>query len=425
MPLAGLKPKIKGKEQIPSAQYAGPNILIISDDKTLPSNLECVLSRLNIKKRILKWEDLRKGDITTDEADLIILFLQDLQGREDILIKLIKVSEDRRSPILIVMEKAGSQLPAELISNPDIGPLHTCLRTESEEILYGRLLSIIEYTPYLAKLTEYAGNVERWAFSLNARFEELHQELRLAWRVQKDFLPKSLPQTKSIRFSSIYRPASWVSGDIYDVFRLDEEHIGVYIADVVGHGVAAGLITLFVKRALITKEIFDNSYRIIEPAEALEHLNKELIDLDLPEHHFITAFYGIINHKTLSFRFARAGHPFPFYVKNDGRILRISSEGPLLGVFENLKLQTSQIKLGCGEKIILYSDGLEQILSYGKIEKEEEEEQIRTDILEKELLRIKDLPAERFTENLNALLDCQESSLHPGDDVTVIVLETL
>jgi len=65
------------------------------------------------------------------------------------------------------------------------------------------------------------------------------QELRLDSRLQRDFLPKQLPTVGDIRFHVLYRPATWVCGDVYDVQRLDERFIGFYLADAVGHGVAA------------------------------------------------------------------------------------------------------------------------------------------------------------------------------------------
>src|SRR5258706_5028608 len=64
----------------------------------------------------------------------------------------------------------------------------------------------------------------------------LDEELRLAARIQQDFLPKILPQVGRVHFHTLFRPAGYVSGDLYDVMRLDEEHIGFFLCDAVGHG---------------------------------------------------------------------------------------------------------------------------------------------------------------------------------------------
>src|SRR2546421_2750153 len=61
---------------------------------------------------------------------------------------------------------------------------------------------------------------------LNSYMEKLGEELRLASRLQRDFLPKSLPEIGRVRFHTLFKPAHYVSGDLYDVMRLDEKHIG-------------------------------------------------------------------------------------------------------------------------------------------------------------------------------------------------------
>ncbi|MCJ7730115.1 MAG: SpoIIE family protein phosphatase, partial [Sedimentisphaerales bacterium] len=84
-----------------------------------------------------------------------------------------------------------------------------------------------------------------------AAMSSLTEQLRLAGQVQRDFLPSYLPDNDRLRWAAIFLPAECVSGDIYDVARLDEQHIGFYIADVVGHGMPAALLTIFIKQALV------------------------------------------------------------------------------------------------------------------------------------------------------------------------------
>src|ERR1700722_18468526 len=79
----------------------------------------------------------------------------------------------------------------------------------------------------------------------------MDEELRLARRLQQDFLPKSLTGTGPLKFESIFRPAGYVSGDLYHIARLDEGHVGFWVADAVGHGMPAALLTMFMKNALI------------------------------------------------------------------------------------------------------------------------------------------------------------------------------
>src|SRR5665213_2378159 len=123
--------------------------------------------------------------------------------------------------------------------------------------------------------------VRRRDETLNFYMHRLDEELRLAARLQQDFLPKILPQLGQVHFHTLFRPAGYVSGDLYDVTRLDERHIGFYIADAVGHGMPAALLTMFIKHALVTKEIVGNAYRLLTPSESLARLNMSLIDQNL------------------------------------------------------------------------------------------------------------------------------------------------
>src|SRR4051795_9757204 len=113
--------------------------------------------------------------------------------------------------------------------------------------------------------------------TLNYYMQRLDEELRLAARLQQDFLPKSLPQLGRVRFHTLFRPAGYVSGDLYDVMRLDERWVGFYMADAVGHGMPAALLTMFIKNALVTKEITQGSYRLLDPSQTIAKLNDTII----------------------------------------------------------------------------------------------------------------------------------------------------
>ena len=284
------------------------------------------------------------------------------------------------------------------------------------EELRGRIAAMLDYRQVFDRSEKYLGQLEQWASSLNNSFEELHQELRLAWRVQQDFLPKQLPNGDRARFAALYRPASWVSGDIYDVFRLDEHHVGFYVADVVGHGVAAGLMTLFVKRALVTKEIGENSYVLVPPGRSLSKLNADLSEMQLPEQQFVTACYAVLNTKTFELSVARGGHPLPILIDSSGQVSRIEVPGPLLGVFEDSEYPDVRVQLAAGDKLVMITDGLEQAFGH--------DEHTERKVVEA-LAKLHHLGAEELVQAFHGVLDSLESSLHTGDDITVVVAEAL
>ena len=146
-------------------------------------------------------------------------------------------------PPLFVGQAVGNR-PGKLVEriDPAAGELQPAIRDLRDELSTARA----------ARAPENAG-----------AFQGLQEEMRLAARLQQDFLPRSLPEVGAVRFGVLFRPVSWLSGDIYDIARLDETHVGFYVVDAMGHGMPAALLTMFVKKALQTKRIIGNTYQII------------------------------------------------------------------------------------------------------------------------------------------------------------------
>jgi sigma-B regulation protein RsbU (phosphoserine phosphatase) len=195
---------------------------------------------------------------------------------------------------------------------------------------------------------------------LEQAYQQISQEIELARRIQQSLLPQTLPQTPAVRFAVHYRPSGRIGGDFYDVFRLDEDHVGFYVADVMGHGVPASLLTIFLKKAVRAKEIFGNQYRLLPPDEVLQQLNRDLVDLALADIPFITMIYGLFNSRARTLIFARAGHPHPLYIPREGAPEMWQVHGTLLGVFETqFTVQTRELQPG--DKVLFYTDGLDAV----------------------------------------------------------------
>jgi len=250
--------------------------------------------------------------------------------------------------------------------------------------------------------------------TLNFYMHRLDEELRLAARLQQDFLPRILPQLGAVHFHTLFRPAGYVSGDLYDVMRLDERRIGFYIADAVGHGMPAALLTMFIKHALVTKEISRNDYRLLAPSETLARLNAALIDQNLSQAAFATALYGVVDVDTLQVTIARAGHPNPLLLR-DGAIEPLNCEGPLLGIFPDEVFADVTIQLCPGDRLVIYTDGVEVAFC--------DDHALDTQQWREELLNRAGLPTERLLREFGERLDNESGSLEPKDDLTVVVLD--
>ncbi|MEM9253546.1 MAG: PP2C family protein-serine/threonine phosphatase [Planctomycetota bacterium] len=256
---------------------------------------------------------------------------------------------------------------------------------------------------------------------------KIDEELRLAAQLQKEFLPESVPAIDDVSFGVLWRPAGYVSGDIYDVERLDEDHVGLFLADAVGHGVPAALMTMYIKRSLRTKELSrsdDAGYRLIEPGEALARLNNDMVERQSGKVRFATAVYGVFNVRTRVLRIARAGHPFPMWMQADGTTQMLEPDGGLLGVFNDDTYETLEVTLGVGDRLLIYSDGFEMAFpdeqtGTGSAETKRAIANTRyTD--EFEGLRIGEPVA--ALRRLETRLEGQAGSLNQQDDLTVVCM---
>ncbi len=252
--------------------------------------------------------------------------------------------------------------------------------------------------------------------TLSFYMHRLDEELKLAARLQQDFLPRKLPEIGQVKFQTLFRPAGHVSGDLYDVMRLDESHIGFYMADAVGHGMPAALLTMFLKQALVTKETFSGGYRLLEPSVTMSRLNEALVEQNLSHATFATAIYGYINTKTLQVTFARGGHPNPMVMTRSGELRTVTSDGSLLGIFPGEQFSQTTFQLLPGERFFIYSDGMEVAFS--------ETEVLETARWRTEIQQRSDMPTEQiireFAEHIDRFwLD----PVHKKDDLTLIVLD--
>lgn len=247
--------------------------------------------------------------------------------------------------------------------------------------------------------------------------DNLAEQLRLAGLVQQDFLPTQLPNTDEVQWASIFMPAEWVSGDIYDMVRIDEQHIGFYVADVVGHGMPAALLTIFLKQALVMRETYEKNYRIFPPTEVIKNLNVRMAAQKLSGYQFATCCYCLLNIKTLQLTYARAGHPYPILIRPGQQPEQLQIRGSLLGVFEQAEYTQQTVQLHPGDKLFMYSDGAEPFI--GKFDD-------ATGFgFSEEFLELRDLSIVEMMDRLNTIAHNQKIEPTEIDDITMVGFEIL
>ncbi len=259
--------------------------------------------------------------------------------------------------------------------------------------------------------------------SLRGEMSRLRDELELASNMQRELLPRSLPAPEGLSLAALFRPAAQVSGDIYDARMLGDGTVGFFIADAVGHGVPAALLTMQLSRAMAALEARDG--RGPDPGAALVRLNEELCAQQHERAWFATAVAGVIDPRTHAVRLAGAGHPPPLRVGLDF-CEWIETEGPLLGIFPDALFTEARFVLEPGQTLLLYTDGLELAFpgrgGPGASRRTATREYIRhLDGLTRRASDEHSGPA-LIMERLAGLIDAQEGSLHQRDDVTALAI---
>lgn len=383
--------------------------LVVGSDKGLPRQVGEVLSA--DAWTVDYASDAESAKSLVEKADIDAMIVENQADESPAFRKILRCADDRRIATLVLED---SSIRRRSSDGPLIGSL-------SGDITAGEITRqlglLTRFQKHIRRMERELLHLQKLGEQLNSHFSEMDDEMRLASRLQKDFLPRGIQKIGPLKMSYVYRPATWVSGDMFDIQRVDENHVGFYLADAVGHGMAAGLLTMFVRRTLSTKVIEGDSYHLLEPHQALQNLNNALAAHRLPNCQFVTGAYCLINTTTLEMQYARGGHPYPL-LYSDGQMQELESPGGLLGLFEDIGCETASVQLKPGDKVILYTDGLEAAFTGVPADEGSPWEghlQVMASLVNESVADISRIVNER--------LDSAGGSLVPEDDVTILALE--
>jgi phosphoserine phosphatase RsbU/P len=186
---------------------------------------------------------------------------------------------------------------------------------------------------------------------LEAAHKKLTFELDLARKVQRALMPSPPKPRGMLRLAVRYTPANQLGGDVYDFYRLDNNRLGILVADVSGHGVNSAMLSGMVKALAASLSI-----AVLEPGELLAGLDVSA-EQYFPEGYFCTGFYLIADEETGLVRYAGVGHPPAIVVGPNGPRTLPSNPGMLgIGMVDGTAGATDRIEPG--ESLVIYTDGL-------------------------------------------------------------------
>lgn len=191
--------------------------------------------------------------------------------------------------------------------------------------------------------------------------KKMNDDLEFSKRLQERILPKE-ERIGNLELDYIYKPSETLSGDMFDIYRIDEENIGIYISDVVGNGVSASLMTMFVRQTMrFIKEDPE------KPSDILEELHKRFLSLGLEAEYYFTIFFGVFNIETKKFKYVNAGHncmPVRYNLK-EGKIDAIENKGyPISSLLKEISFEEKSIQIEKNDKLLFYTDGVTEARDY-------------------------------------------------------------
>ena len=180
----------------------------------------------------------------------------------------------------------------------------------------------------------------------------VRDELEVARHLQRDLLPQSAPPVPGYEFAHSYRTANEVGGDYHDFQLLDDGRIALMVGDASGHGIAAGLLMAIANATLKTAIDLDPS-----PVQVAAVLNRALYRTG-DRRAFMTLFYAVLEPATGEVEYVCAGHPFPLVRHPDGNVEELGTGSLPLGLRPEIALESATTRLGVGDLLALYTDGL-------------------------------------------------------------------
>lgn len=252
--------------------------------------------------------------------------------------------------------------------------------------------------------------------NITAEKERIGAELELATKIQASMLPNIFPPFPDREEFDIYAsmtPAKEVGGDFYDFFLIDDNHLGLVMADVSGKGVPAALF-------MMASKILVKNYAMtgISPSKVLEQTNAQICKNNEQEM-FVTVWFGILEISTGRITAANAGHEYPIIKKTDGDFeLFKDKHGFVVGGMDGMKYKDYELTLEKGDVLFLYTDGVAEATNA-------KNELFGTDRLLTALNNSKTADPKVLLENVKSAVDEFVGEAEQFDDLTMLSLKML
>jgi sigma-B regulation protein RsbU (phosphoserine phosphatase) len=243
--------------------------------------------------------------------------------------------------------------------------------------------------------------------------QQANEEHEQLISLQHAILPKifpPFPERNDFELYAFMEAAKSIGGDFYDFFLIDDEHLGLVIADVSDKGIPAA-IYMAVSRTIIRA----SAIKGISTSECLDYSN-QLLFKESMNSMFVTVFYGILNTSSGAFTYSNAGHNPPYILRKNGSIEMLEITGDIvMGIMDDIQYKTKSAQLNHGDGLFLYTDGVTEANNA-------EYELFDEDRLEEVLTDLGNLTPKEIVNKVVIALDEFTGELPQADDTTMLAL---
>jgi sigma-B regulation protein RsbU (phosphoserine phosphatase) len=238
----------------------------------------------------------------------------------------------------------------------------------------------------------------------------MHEEIRLAAKIQLDLLPKEAPTISGYDIAGLTIPAQLVGGDYYDFIPRDSTRWAICLGDVTGKGLPASLLMANVQATLRgLTELSEGAKECVRRANTLLYRSTS-------DERFVTLFYGILNTATNEFSFSNAGQDHPFHFSPRKKFHRLKTGGIVLGIMETFPFEDETITISPGDVVVIYSDGFSEAMN-------ERDEQFGDERLAKVIEKYKQRSSRDLIDRIVDETRRFTGAARQSDDMTIVVLK--
>jgi sigma-B regulation protein RsbU (phosphoserine phosphatase) len=356
---------------------------------------------------VFKAQEVRGYDIN-ELLELHLKLGEGIIGHVALTRKPFTSPDVRQEPLYLnARERTRSEMVAPIISNDEVIGVFDLesdnLNAYSADDLEVLMLLASQVAIIIDKVMLHEQLIEK---------KRLEGQLEVARQVQLELLPASDPKLPGYDISAYNFPTEEVSGDYYDWVLLNEDQIGIVIADVAGKGVPAALLMAFLRASLRAAAHIGYS-----PQISMSKVNYLLWE-SIERNQFVTAFYGILDGTNRTLAYANAGHNPPLLLDANGNARFLEQGGMPLGMFRDTRYYEYYITLEPGQVFILYTDGATEAQNA-------QEEEFGRERLVSSAKAAGQLGARELIEAIEADVIAWTEGHGAHDDVTFFVIKAL